>query len=295
MSFIDDSEQNMEKYVSSLKEENKSVPLLKEQTGGSVAGFVGGAGMGIDALFAGPFHPDSGHGSKNKQLLQKQLKDREKLDKLSTDDEYAGENPVGGYYEVDVDAVTLAYDELEQYNQASMDYNTENTPLADIEWKSSGWDYDYDEDELYIEEEDFINTSTTNTELSGNDIKYDEIESYISQFASQNPKKSFKVKQMKEAWKMSKYRDNKLDQQIKEDNKRAAEEARNAKIAADMKYHNEHTPTATGGMTYNEIVDSMVQDRSPEMKGRPGGIGGKELMATGGRVGLKYGGLASIL
>ena len=181
MSFIDDSEQNMEKYVSSLKEENKSVPLLKEQTGGSVAGFVGGAGMGIDALFAGPFHPDSGHGSKNKQLLQKQLKDREKLDKLSTDDEYAGENPVGGYYEVDVDAVTLAYDELEQYNQASMDYNTENTPLADIEWKSSGWDYDYDEDELYIEEEDFINTSKTNMELVDTDIEYDENESYIEE------------------------------------------------------------------------------------------------------------------
>ena len=181
MSFIDDSEQNMEKYVSSLKEENKSVPLLKEQTGGSVAGFVGGAGMGIDALFAGPFHPDSGHGSKNKQLLQKQLKDREKLDKLSTDDEYAGENPVGGYYEVDVDAVTLAYDELEQYNQASMDYNTENTPLADIEWKSSGWDYDYDEDELYIEEEDFINISKTNMELVDTDIEYDENESYIEE------------------------------------------------------------------------------------------------------------------
>ena len=46
MSFIDDSEQNMEKYVSSLKEENKSVPLLKEVTGGSVGGFVGGAGYG---------------------------------------------------------------------------------------------------------------------------------------------------------------------------------------------------------------------------------------------------------
>ena len=75
----------------------------------------------------------------------------------------------------------------------------------------------------------------------------------------------------------------------------AIEKATNAKIAADMKYHNEHTPTATGGMTYNEIVDSMVQDRSPEMKGRPGGIGGKELMATGGRVGLRYGGLLSIL
>ena len=65
MSFIDDSEKNVDR-------------LMKEVTGGSVAGFVGGAGMGIDALFAGPFHPDSGYGSKNKQLLAKQLKDRRK-------------------------------------------------------------------------------------------------------------------------------------------------------------------------------------------------------------------------
>ena len=162
MSFIDDSEQNMEKYTLSIKEENKSLPLLKEVTGGGVAGFVGGAGMGIDALFAGPFHPDSGHGSKNKQLLQKQLKDREEFDKLSTDDEYAGENPIGGYYETDTEGINLAYDELESYNQASIEYSTENTPLADIEWKSDGWDYEYDENKPYIEEEDFINTSETN-------------------------------------------------------------------------------------------------------------------------------------
>ena len=76
MSFIDDSGHNVKKYNSSFKEEKKSLPLLKEVTGGGVAGFVGGKGMGIDALFAGPFHPDSGYGSKNKELLAKQLKDR---------------------------------------------------------------------------------------------------------------------------------------------------------------------------------------------------------------------------
>ena len=149
MSFIDDSEKNVGR-------------LMKEQTAGSVAGHTGGKGMGIDTLFSGPFHPDSGHGSKNKQLLQKQLKDREEFDKLSTDDEYAGENPIGGYYETDTEGINLAYDELESYNQASIEYSTENTPLADIEWKSDGWDYEYDENKPYIEEEDFINTSETN-------------------------------------------------------------------------------------------------------------------------------------
>ena len=63
MSFIEQSEQNVDR-------------LMKEVSGGSVGGFVGGKGMGIDALFAGPYHPDSGYGSKNKQLLAKQLKDR---------------------------------------------------------------------------------------------------------------------------------------------------------------------------------------------------------------------------
>ena len=188
MSFIDKSEQNMEKYTLSIKEENKSVPLLKEVTGGTVAGFVGTAGMGIDALFAGPFHPDSGYGSKNKQLLKKQLKDRRKKRKdLESDrddviDDYSGiPDPVGGYYETDTEGINLSYDELINANEFNKQYSDENTPPQEIEWKSSGWEYEYDEDELYIEEEDFINTSTTNTELSGNDIKYDEIESYIEE------------------------------------------------------------------------------------------------------------------
>ena len=39
-------------------------------------------------------------------------------------------------------------------------------------------------------------------------------------------------------------------------------------------------------MSYNQYVDKMVQDRSPERRGKPGGIGGKELMARGGIAGL---------
>ena len=172
MSFIDDSEKNIKR-------------LMKEVSGGGVAGFVGGRGMGIDSLFAGPYHPDSGHGSQNKQLLAKQLKDRKKLRKdieSSRDgviDDYSGlPDPVGGYYETDTEFARLAYDELEARNQMAIDYSIENTPLLDTEWKSTGWEYDYDKIISYIEEKDFINTSETNMENVGIDIKYDDLSKY---------------------------------------------------------------------------------------------------------------------
>ena len=66
MSFIDDSIKNVK------------LQLMKEVSGGSVAGFVGRGGRDIDALFAGAFHPDSGHGSQNEKLLAKQISDRKK-------------------------------------------------------------------------------------------------------------------------------------------------------------------------------------------------------------------------
>ena len=120
MSFLDDSKQNVKKYNSSFKEEKKSTLSLKEVSSGGVAGFVGGAGMGIDALFAGPFHPDSGYGSKNKQLLAKQLKDRrQKRKDLESDrddviDDYTGiPDPVGGYYKTNVmDGITKVFEEM---------------------------------------------------------------------------------------------------------------------------------------------------------------------------------------
>ena len=181
MNFIDDSKQNVKKYNSSFKERKKSTLSLKEVSGGGVAGFVGGKGMGIDALFAGPYHPDSGHGSENEKLLAKQLKDRKKLRKdieSSRDgviDDYSGlADPVGGYYETDTEVARLAYDELEARNQMAIDYSIENTPPADIEWKSTGWDYKYDEIISYIEEKDFINTSETNMENVGIEIEYDD-------------------------------------------------------------------------------------------------------------------------
>jgi len=169
MSFIDDSIKNVKRQ------------LMKEVTGGSVSGFVGGKGMGIDALFAGPYHPDSGHGSENEKLLKKQLKDRRKLRKdieSNRDgviDDYSGlPDPVGGYYESDTEFARLAYDELEGRNQMAIDYSIENTPPQDIEWKSTGWDYKYDEIISYIEEKDFINSSETNMENVGVEIEYDD-------------------------------------------------------------------------------------------------------------------------
>jgi len=42
------------------------------------------------------------------------------------------------------------------------------------------------------------------------------------------------------------------------------------------------TAPGMGGQSYNQYVDRMVQDRSPKRRGKPGGIGGKELMAQGG-------------
>ena len=181
MSFIDDSKQNVRKYTSSFNERKKKTLSLKEVSGGSVAGFVGGKGMGIDALFAGPFHPDSGHGSQLDKLLKQQLKDRrQKRKDLESDrdgviDDYSGlPDPIGGYYETDTEFANLAYDELEARNQMAIDYSIENTPPQDIEWKSTGWDYKYDEIISYIEEKDFINTSETNMENVGIDIQYDD-------------------------------------------------------------------------------------------------------------------------
>ena len=188
MSFIDDSINNVKRQ------------LMKEVSGGGVAGFVGGKGMGIDALFAGPYHPDSGHGSQNKQLLAKQLKDRKEKRKdieSSRDgviDDYSGlPDPIGGYYETDTEFASFAYEELELRNQLAIDYSIENTPPAETEWKSTGWDYKYDEIISYIEEKDFINTSETNMENVGIDIKYDDLPKYAGEDFINTSKTNWKI------------------------------------------------------------------------------------------------------
>jgi hypothetical protein len=58
-----------------------------------------------------------------------------------------------------------------------------------------------------------------------------------------------------------------------------------AELKKETQRQNQQIAPASG-MSYNQVVDAMVQDRSPEMQGRPGGIGGKELMARGGIAGL---------
>ena len=194
MSFLDKAEKNVDR-------------LMKEESGGSVAGFVGGAGMGIDALFAGPFHPDSGYGSKNKQLLAKQLKDRrEKRKDLETDrddviDDYTGiPDPVGGYYETETELIALAYDELFDTNEFNKQYNDEMTPPQDTKWVEVDINYHYDDTYINRSEKNikhfdvkikydekptyanknFINSSETNMENVGIEIKYDDIPQYTN-------------------------------------------------------------------------------------------------------------------
>ena len=160
MSFIDDSITNLKNSV------------LKEVSGGSVAGFTGRAGRDIDKVFVGGFHPDSGHGSKNLELLKKQIEDRKK--KIKDTNSFEA-NPVGGWYDIDTETNKLAYEELIAIATMVKQYNDENTPPQDTEWKSTGWEYDFDDTYIHIDDEDdFINHSETNMEKVGIDIKYDD-------------------------------------------------------------------------------------------------------------------------
>ena len=160
MSFIDKSETNVKRHV------------MKEVAATSAAGgFVGGAGMSIDSLFAGPYHPKY---SELDKLLKQQIKDRKEKIK---DTDSLESNPVGGYYETDTEQIQLAYDELLTKIEIDNKYNMENTPPPDTEWKSTGWDYKYDDNEPYIEKDNFINKSKKNMETVGVDIKYDKNES----------------------------------------------------------------------------------------------------------------------
>jgi len=153
MNFIEKSEKNTKRYIYSYGDIKKSVPSLKEVTAGAgVGGFVGRGGVEIDQLFAGGFHPDSGHGSQNKQLLAKQIRDRKKLradmqkQAYEDDAELIGNpSPIGGYFDVETEFALRSYEELQFKNDLNLKYNAENTPPQDVEWKSAGWDYDYDE------------------------------------------------------------------------------------------------------------------------------------------------------
>ena len=192
MSFIDTSKKNVKKYNSSFKEKKKSTLSLKEVTGGEgVSGFVGRAGMGIDKLFTGGFHPDSGHGSKNLELLKKQIKDR--IQKIK--DTYSIEaNPIGGWYNLNTKETAKAFEELHNINIMVKQYNDEMTPPPDVEWKSTGVNVDFDDIYIHIEnEEDFINQSETNMKKVGVEIKYDDIPKYAGEDFINRSKTNWKL------------------------------------------------------------------------------------------------------
>ena len=166
MSFIDDSVKNVQNSV------------LKEVSGGGVAGFTGRAGRGIDAVFAGGYHPDSGHGSKNLELLKKQIEDRKK--KIKDTDSFEA-NPVGGWYDINTETNKLAFEELITIATMRKQYNDENTPPQDTEWETLDKNI-YDDIYIHIDDEqNFINQSETNMEKVGIDIKYDDKTEYAGE------------------------------------------------------------------------------------------------------------------
>ena len=174
MSFIDDCEKNINR-------------LMETSAAGGVGGFVGRGGKEIDAIFAGAFHPDSGHGSQNEKLLAKQLSDRKKqraeMEKQAAKDgaELVGVSPPPGGYFVDIgetEGIELAYDELLRYDEINRDFNEQMTPEQDLEWVEVETDLEYDEageaykikDIVYDDEPtyagvNFINQSQTNWEI----------------------------------------------------------------------------------------------------------------------------------
>ena len=166
MSFIDDSANNVNR-------------IIETTAAGGVGGFVGRGGKEIDQLFAGPYHPDY---SEIEQILQWQIEDRK--EKRNWMEDEAGTNytgtpdPIGGYYDVDTKEARDTYDILFKDAEEKLEFNQNATPLADLEWKSTGWDYDYDEpgeaykikDIVYDDKptyagENFINQSQINWEI----------------------------------------------------------------------------------------------------------------------------------
>ena len=158
MSFIDKSDKNVKR-------------VMKEVTGGDVAGFTGRAGIGIDNMFAGPFHPEY---MELEKTLEKQITDRKEKRKNLDSIEYGGESPLGGYLDINTEFSKLAYDELFNRAEFAKKYSEENTPILDDRWKSTGWDYDYDEPgEAYKQRVLKYDDNSYNNPVI-KDIKYDD-------------------------------------------------------------------------------------------------------------------------
>ena len=84
-------------------------------------------------------------------------------------------------YDVDTENIMVAYGELDAVNQSNLEFTELNTPVQDLTWKSTGWDYEFEEfdssdgrdrrNRMFAK--DFINQSEENIERT---IKEEEIE-----------------------------------------------------------------------------------------------------------------------
>ena len=127
---------------------NDAMELLNEDgaTTAGIASFVGRSGVGVDAVFAGGFHPEFGQIG---ALLQSQLDWRKFIRDLMIDaigeENIGDELPLGGYYDMNTELLMNSYDELEKIADENMKYSQEHTPEYDTDWKESDVEYEYDE------------------------------------------------------------------------------------------------------------------------------------------------------
>ena len=163
--------------------------LLKEVTAtGAASTFIGRAGQEVDDIFAGGYHPDSGHGSENIKLLSKQLDDRTKhrkeMEDLVGKDNVGEPSPVGGYYDINTPELIASYEYLTAKSIARMKYNAKITPDNDPRWKyvdSDYWKKLVDARIKTIEDMkllggNFINTTEDEMQSLPSKIEYDKIE-----------------------------------------------------------------------------------------------------------------------
>ena len=186
MSFIDKSAHNFKKSDSIKR---KLVPLLSEATAvfGGQGTFTGRAGFTVDTLFAGPFHPEYGE-------IDRIHKDNLRIRKQNSGEEgFGGGPPVGGYFDTSaIEDVLGAYDELQAKIDADNEYLEKTHVEPETEWKSTGWEYEYEEEPEYSGE-DYINTSEKNWKLIDDLIKYNNKPTYAGKNFINTSEQNWKI------------------------------------------------------------------------------------------------------
>ena len=142
--------------------------IIKEQSSAAVGGHFGRGGkhgMEVDDIFAGGFHANDNV----VQNLETQVDDRKRKRKDMTNDvgdEHVGiDHPVGGYFDLNTDALVNTYDHMMAMYDLRKKFNAKVTPVLDQNWK-------------------FIDSGYLNDVVEKNKEEFDEHKKHLSKFIS---------------------------------------------------------------------------------------------------------------